>query len=1338
MDTLSAARSASGTRSLWRRVLPWAGLIVAMIAAGILFASHLFNLTDWVLVSPGIHTAMELTISLSAFVIVFTMVSRARGQSDGQTVLVCAALVATAVLDAIHAFTPVGQAFVFMRSLGVLVAGTLFCACWIPRVTARAAGRRWLVIAAGCAMTVPAALSLIFTEMLPTLEVNGQSTPMALILNVTGGILLMAAAPRFLLDYGRDRQLRHYVFACLAVLIGAGAIMVRLSSIWDDGWWYSHWIRLGGYLFGLIFVVHKFALMLAPAEDRQFKNSRQLVVPLAMVALLMTIGMTTFEIVKDLSGPTLTIWESHWIAIVVSAVMATCVAWFILRKWQSIASLLVAETAEKARVSESLLKSEEEKVSIARGAAVMAAATNQRLQQEIEVRRKSEEAIRESEERFRVLFESSRDAMMTVEPPLWKFTSGNPAAMDMFRAKTVEEFLSYEPWNLSPDRQPDGRASAEKAREMIETAVREGSHFFEWTHKRADGDEFPATVLLTRMEYAGKIVLQSTVRDITEPKRAEEERRRLVAIVEATPDFVGFADAKDGHILYINKAGRLMVGFAPDEDVTRRKISDCHPQWANRMTVETVLPTAGRDGVWTGECAFLHRDGHEISILMAVMAHKNSSGEVEVFSNISRDITDRKRMERELRRLAVIAEQAAEGIAVADLDGNLQFVNPAWARMHGYESGAELVGKHLSVFHTDEQFRTAVAPFNAAVKRQGHHAGEVGHVRRDGTTFSTQMSVVVLKDEQGEPYGLAGFAEDITERKRAEEAIRRSRAEAEQANAAKSEFLANMSHEIRTPITAILGFAEMVESSIECCVTCSDHKACPTRAQTREDVQIISRNGKHLLELVNDILDLSKIEAGKMHVERVPCSPVQLVEEVVSLMRVPAAEKGLSLDTRYEFPLPETILSDPVRVRQILVNLVGNAVKFCPHGGVEIAVRFSPGAPPRRVFDAAGRASIAFDVKDTGIGMTPEQIGRLFQPFAQADCSTTRQYGGTGLGLAISRRLAEMLGGDIHVVSTPGQGSTFTVTLEAEPADPGRMLHDLAEAAVRVSRPATDAALAPVELHGRILLAEDGPDNQRLISTILRTAGAEVEVAPNGRAAVEKVASALSEGRPYDAVLMDMQMPEMDGYEATALLRRQGYTGPIMALTAHAMAKDRQKCLDAGCDDYAAKPVDRVGLLHALARLMGSPPAAPVKELSQNCGTPARCGPPALGWENTAPSNRGCATNGAITSAFRDDPEMAGAVAEFVALLPHRLAEMRQAAGAGLWEALRRLAHQMKGAGGSYGYACLTEAARELESHAGGGDVEGVMLALGKLARLSERIQAGRAADSVPPQPRTP
>jgi CheY-like chemotaxis protein len=344
--------------------------------------------------------------------------------------------------------------------------------------------------------------------------------------------------------------------------------------------------------------------------------------------------------------------------------------------------------------------------------------------------------------------------------------------------------------------------------------------------------------------------------------------------------------------------------------------------------------------------------------------------------------------------------------------------------------------------------------------------------------------------------------------------------------------------------------------------------------------------------------------------------------------------------------------------------------------------------------------------------MTPEQVGRLFQPFVQADSSTTRQYGGTGLGLAICKRLAKALGGDLQVVSRPGEGSTFTFTIQTKLSDPARMLDDISQAAQRISHPTTSAPAA-LRLRGRILLAEDGPDNQRLISLILRKAGAEVDLAVNGRLAVEKALAAVAAGTPYDAILMDMQMPEMDGYEATRQLRQAGFDKPIVALTAHAMAGDRRKCLAAGCDDYATKPVDRSALLAVLARKMGGSEPEPGS------------GPVAQAIEEPS-------AGGSILSSFCDDPDMAGIIEEFVGQLPQRLTEMRQAADNSQWDVLLRAAHQIKGAGGSYGYARLTDAARELESHARRKDAEAAMMALNELANLCKRIEAGHAVKSAP------
>jgi Amt family ammonium transporter len=384
-----------------------------------------------------------------------------------------------------------------------------------------------------------------------------------------------------------------------------------------------------------------------------------------------------------------------------------------------------------------------------------------------------------------------------------------------------------------------------------------------------------------------------------------------------------------------------------------------------------------------------------------------------------------------------------------------------------------------------------------------------------------------------------------------------------------------MSHEIRTPMTAILGYSNLICESADCCTKCSVHTTCEVRVANSQHVQAIQRNGEHLLQLINDILDLSKVEAGKMEIEPTRCSPFELLAEIVSLMRVRAEAKHLKLEMNFAGPLPETVLVDPLRLRQVLVNLVGNAIKFTDQGTVRITARLAQDSDLPR---------ICFDVTDTGIGMNEEQIGRLFRAFIQVDNSATRKFGGTGLGLAISKRLTETMGGGIEVRSTPGQGSTFSVMVDPGPLDGIRLVQNVQEALLDRPPIATTATADKIELNGRVLLVEDGPDNQRLISFLLKKAGANVTLAENGQLAYDEALAAREAGRPFDVILMDMQMPVMDGYTATRQLRSQRYTGPIVALTAHAMAEDRQKCLDAGCDDFATKPIDRQNLLATVAQ----------------------------------------------------------------------------------------------------------------------------------------------------------
>ncbi len=560
---------------------------------------------------------------------------------------------------------------------------------------------------------------------------------------------------------------------------------------------------------------------------------------------------------------------------------------------------------------------------------------------------------------------------------------------------------------------------------------------------------------------------------------------------------------------------------------------------------------------------------------------------------------------------------------MASLDGgnNEMYVSPQIESMLGF-SQSEWLGDPVLWYrqlHPDDQERWH-QEFARTCAVGERFCSEYRFISRSGNVVWVHGEATLVRNDDGTPSFLQGIAFDITERKEAEQIMLQSQTElerrvadrtadlarlnqelqneiverrkveeqrtryvaqleqasarieeqsravdaarerAEVANQTKSAFLANMSHEIRTPMTAILGYTDLLRETF-------------TDESSRTAIETISRNGNHLLSVINDILDLSKIEAGKMTIESIRFSPRQLLADIESLMQVRTQGKGIKLQIMQDGLLPETILTDPTRLRQILVNLVGNAVKFTESGAVKVVVRLAQLDTP----------VLQWDVIDTGIGLTLEQQHSLFQPFTQADNSTMRKFGGTGLGLTISKRLAELLGGDVSIVkSQVGVGTTFRITIGTGPLDSIRMLQatDSLAAEEEHRREQSVAVLLPEGC--RVLLAEDGPDNQRLISFVLKKAGAAVTVAENGQQAIDLVAAA--GGEPYDVVLMDMQMPIMDGYTATAILRRQGYKRPIIALTAHAMAGDREKCLSAGCDDYATKPINRAHLIQQVAR----------------------------------------------------------------------------------------------------------------------------------------------------------
>ena len=409
-------------------------------------------------------------------------------------------------------------------------------------------------------------------------------------------------------------------------------------------------------------------------------------------------------------------------------------------------------------------------------------------------------------------------------------------------------------------------------------------------------------------------------------------------------------------------------------------------------------------------------------------------------------------------------------------------------------------------------------------------------------------------DEYGE---LATFFNQMldnleSQRNELEEAV----LEAKTANRAKSAFLATMSHEIRTPLTAIIGFADAALDRDQ-----SDE-------ERDEHIRTIMQSGDHLQYIINDILDLSKIEAGKLEIEHIEFSPLQLLDEIDHIIRPKAEEKSIGLAINYEFPLPSKITSDPLRLKQIIINLCSNAIKFTEKGHVSIKVSHN-------VMDNI----LAFDVVDTGIGLTKSQSVKIFNPFTQADSSTTREYGGTGLGLSISNQLAELLGGNISVVSQPNKGSKFTVTIDPGEIDNTSLIYNLNRKVPQDTRKNKNALIPHVS--GNILLAEDTPVNQTLFKRIIEKTNATLTMVDNGQLALDAVLEA-----NFDLILMDMQMPIMDGMQAVKELRRQNYKGPIVALTANVMKEDQEKYLAAGCDDFLAKPLDKPKLYEVIARYL--------------------------------------------------------------------------------------------------------------------------------------------------------
>ncbi|MDF1754162.1 MAG: PAS domain S-box protein [Verrucomicrobiales bacterium] len=547
---------------------------------------------------------------------------------------------------------------------------------------------------------------------------------------------------------------------------------------------------------------------------------------------------------------------------------------------------------------------------------------------------------------------------------------------------------------------------------------------------------------------------------------------------------------------------------------------------------------------------------------------QRDDGPPTLLTGLNWDITEQKENENAIRlneeRLRIAAGAAGFGTFQIDLDLKTVHWSDEMKELLGIpkeENPSPEIGVVPDFVHPDDReqlnewMETILTDLDNPDHRNDHRIirpdGEIRHVRMQSRT------IYQGEGDQRRPHLIIGTLLDTSQQREYEAILEKDRSLAEAASIAKTEFVANMSHEIRTPMTAVLGYTDLL----------LDLEVNPEK---KNHLLTIKRNGRFLLEIINDILDLSKIEAGKMEISSDRFAPQAIVADVRSMMYVRAGEKDLSFNVHYDGPIPAEIESDSKRLKQILVNLIGNAIKFTHSGRIDLTVRYITDGEPR----------LQFEVSDTGIGMTKKQQKKLFKPFTQGDTSVTREFGGSGLGLAISHRLTTMLGGKISVTSQLGKGSTFTFTIDPGPVDS----HSLIDPDTCVDlEPKLEKVEKLPKLSCRVLIVDDSPDIRELAGEILRSAGATVEEAVDGQDALDRIQHTRGNGASLpDAILLDMQMPNLDGYKAAERLRETGYNAPIIAVTADAMHGDMDRCLQSGCDSYLSKPIDRKALLETL------------------------------------------------------------------------------------------------------------------------------------------------------------